>query len=62
MKQKIEWQTGTPIKNGIYLITLSSGCVCTSYWSEWYGWELDFCCDDAVVAWLSIDNVEPYKQ
>lgn len=60
MKQMIQWKTGTPTENGIYLITLSSGYVDTSYWSECYGWE--YCCAEAIVAWLSIDNIEPYKQ
>lgn len=59
MKQKIEWQTGTPHEKSMYLITLSSGDVDTSFWSERYGWE--YCCADAIVAWLSIDNIEPYK-
>ena len=67
MKSEINWQTGTPLKTGIYLITVSYGNGIYGTRSDYYhtadGWN---CYDDgyddgSVVAWCDIKSIEPYK-
>ena len=37
---KIDWQTGTPLEEGVYIVTLSNGLVTTDVWltdpCRWY--------------------------
>lgn len=63
MTSEINWQTGTPLKTGNYLITVSYGNGIYGTRSDYYhtvdGW--NYYNDGSVVAWCNIEYIEPYK-
>ena len=62
MTNIINWQTGTPLENGMYLVTLSSGDVTTDIWlgicHRWYEYDDNL---EQVIAWCKLSDIEPYK-
>lgn len=62
-RSEIHWQTGTPLKTGNYLITVSYGNGIYGTRSDYYhtkdGW--NYYNDGSVVAWCDLKYIEPYK-
>lgn len=68
MKQSIiNWQTGEPKKEGMYIVTLLNGsvaldeCIVIDNTDEediaiWRYW------DEDVIAWCKLTDIEPYKE
>ena len=60
---KIEWQTGTPLYEGVYLVTLSNETVTTDVWlvdpCRWYEYHEDRL---SVIAWCHIKDIQPYVE
>ena len=59
---KIDWQTGTPLEEGVYIVTLCNGLVTTDVWladpCRWYDYDNDKL---TVIAWCPLKDVEPYS-
>ena len=62
MKVEIEWNTGEPKENGIYLVTTISNIVRNSYWINgcWLINDLPFS-TLKIKAWCKLSDIEPYK-
>lgn len=62
MTNIIDWQTGTPLENGMYLVTLGSGDVTTDIWlgkdRRWYEYDDNL---EQVIAWCKLSDIVPYK-
>lgn len=58
MKLKIDWMVGKPVKDGMYIVSLDNGCVDTTHYSDYDGWEYK---EHKVIGWYPINNIEPYK-
>lgn len=60
---KIDWQTGTPLDEGIYLVTLSNGTVTTDVWlvypCRWYEYDNDRL---TIIAWYPLKDIQPYVE
>lgn len=65
--QKINWQTGTPTKNGTYLVTYDCykqpPTISVLYWykDHWLNRLVDDDKELNVIAWYNINDIEPYK-
>ena len=64
MTREINWQTGTPLKTGQYIVTiyyksLNIYATKTDYYHEKDGWT--YYDDGSVVAWCDLKYIEPYK-
>ena len=59
----VEWQTGEPKENGIYLVTTMRGIVRTAYWNIdcWLINDLPFS-TLKIKAWWKLSNIKPYKE
>lgn len=60
---KIDWQTGTPLDGGVYLVTLCNGMVTTDVWladpCRWYDYDNDRL---TIIAWCPIKDIQPYVE
>lgn len=60
---KIDWQTGTPLDEGMYLVTLSNGTVTTDVWlvypCRWYDYDNDRL---TIIAWCPLKDIQPYVE
>ena len=60
---KIDWQTGTPLDEGVYLVTLCNGIVTTDVWLEypcrWYDYDNDRL---TIIAWCPLKDIQPYVE
>lgn len=60
---KIDWQTGTPLDEGVYLVTLCNGMVTTDVWlagpCRWYDYDNDRL---TIIAWCPIKDIQPYVE
>ena len=71
MKQSIiNWQTGTPKEEGVYLVQIKHG-IRTDCLFDWkdvvdgrlvkkYSWKIYKSCD--VLAWCKLSDIQPYKE
>lgn len=65
--QKINWQTGTPTKNGTYLVTYDCcgqpPTISVLYWykDHWLNQLVDDDKELNIIAWYNINDIEPYK-
>lgn len=58
---KIDWQTGTPLDEGMYLVTLSNGEVTTDIWlGRYHRWYENDDNLQQVIAWCPIKDIQPY--
>ena len=49
---------GKPTEDGMYIVSLDNGCVDTTHYSDYDGWEYK---EHKVIGWYPINNIEPYK-
>ena len=60
---KIDWQTGTPLEEGVYIVTLSNGLVTTDVWltdpCRWYDYDNDRL---TIIAWYPLKDIQPYVE
>ena len=59
MESVIKWQTGQPKVKGDYLVTLVRNVI---DYDEWTGTEWDRHIKYSVIAWCSLNEIEPYKE
>lgn len=57
MESVIKWQTGTPTKNGKYLVFVY-GEIDITYWDSRFQWTKYL----SVIAWCKLSDIEPYKE
>lgn len=57
MESVIKWQTGTPTKNGKYLVFVY-GEIDITYWDSRFQWAKYL----SVIAWCKLSDIEPYKE
>lgn len=60
MESVIKWHTGTPDISGRYIITHSWGGITVDWYDKKLGWYKGF--DKHVIAWCSVNDIEPYKE
>ena len=62
-KSIINWQTGDPKENDVYLVTTSSNIIRTAYWNN-SGWLLNYLSFSTlkIKAWCKLSDIEPYKE
>lgn len=60
---KIDWQMGTPLDEGMYLVTLCNGIVTTDAWladpCRWYDYDNDRL---TIIAWCPLKDIQPYVE
>lgn len=60
---KIDWQTGTPLEEGVYIVTLCNGLVTTDVWladpCRWYDYDNDRL---TIIAWCPLKDIQPYVE
>lgn len=57
MESIIKWQTGEPTKSGWYIVSTTNNKVTYDLFTESRNWLIG-----DVIAWCSIDEIEPYKK
>lgn len=58
----INWQTGEPKKEGLYLVTIKGGHVMTSHFLFYHGFKCWAFGLGNVTAWCKLSDIEPYKK
>ena len=58
---KIDWQTGTPLESGSYLVTLYGGIIDLCDYIDGH-WNADLWFIDSVIAWCPIKDIQPYVE
>jgi hypothetical protein len=58
MKSVIKWHTGIPKEVKRYIVTIDDGRVTSSFWGgiSWSDW------NKSIIAWCSLNDIEPYKE